>query len=37
MNQLNLNEGIIITFDQEDKFEKEGKTIRLIPGWKWMG
>jgi len=37
MNQLNLNEGTIITFDQEDKFNKDGKTIRLIPGWKWMG
>ncbi|MHC1775541.1 MAG: ATP-binding protein [Lentimicrobium sp.] len=37
MNQLNLREGTIITFDQEDKIVKEGKTIRLIPGWKWMG
>jgi len=24
-----------ITFDQEDKFVKEGKTIKLISGWKW--
>jgi predicted AAA+ superfamily ATPase len=37
MNHLNLNEGTIITFDQEDNFIKEGKTIRLIPGWKWIG
>jgi uncharacterized protein len=37
MNYLNLTEGAIITFDQEDKLIKEGKTIRLIPGWKWMG
>jgi len=37
MNQLNLTEGTIITFDQEDKFHKDGKVIRLIPGWKWMG
>jgi len=37
MCQLNLTEGTIITFDQEDSFVKEGKTIRLIPGWKWMG
>jgi len=36
MHQLNLNEGIIITFDQEDKIAKDGKTIHLIPGWKWM-
>lgn len=37
MNKLNLNEGAIITFDQEDQFMKDGKTIRLIPGWKWLG
>ncbi len=36
MNQLNLTEGAIITFDQEDKVVKDGKTIRLVPGWKWM-
>ena len=37
MNKLNLKEGTIVTFDQEDKFIKDGKTIQLIPGWKWMG
>ncbi len=37
MNLLNLTKGTIITFDQEDRFVKEGKTIRLIPGWKWVG
>ncbi|MCX6251112.1 MAG: ATP-binding protein [Bacteroidetes bacterium] len=36
MNQLNCSEGLIITFDQEDQIRKENKTIRLIPGWKWM-
>lgn len=36
MNRLNLTEGTIITFDQEDKVVKNGKTIMLIPGWKWM-
>ena len=35
--QLNLTEGTIITFDQEDTLVKDGKTIRLVPGWKWMG
>lgn len=35
MNQLNLSNGTIITFDQEDKLVKEGKTINLKPGWKW--
>jgi predicted AAA+ superfamily ATPase len=36
MYHLNLTEGTIITFDQEDKFVKDGKTIKLIPAWKWM-
>ena len=36
MNRLNLTEGTIVTFDQEDKLVKEGKTISLIPWWKWM-
>jgi len=37
INQLNLGEGTIITFDQEDNIVKDGKTIHIIPGWKWMG
>jgi len=37
MEHLNLSEGTIITFDQEDTLVKEGKTIRLIPGHKWLG
>lgn len=36
MDKLNLSKGTIITFDQEDKFLKDGKTVRLIPGWKWL-
>lgn len=36
INQLNLSEGTIITFNQEDELVKDGKTIKLIPGWKWM-
>ncbi len=36
MDKLNLSEGSIITFDQEDQITKNEKTIRLIPGWKWL-
>jgi hypothetical protein len=36
MEHLNLSEGTIITFDQEDRINKDGKTIRLLPAWKWM-
>jgi len=37
MNYLDLPEGTIITLDQQDKFKKDGKTIHLVPAWKWMG
>ncbi len=36
MNSLKLNEGTIITFDQEDKIRINEKIIHIIPGWKWM-
>lgn len=36
MNQLNLSEGTIITFDQEDRIAQDGKTILLTPAWKWL-
>jgi predicted AAA+ superfamily ATPase len=36
LNKFNLKEGLIITFDQEDKMKVEGKTIKLIPAWKWL-
>jgi predicted AAA+ superfamily ATPase len=36
MNQLNLGEGTLVTFDQEDEFVLEEKKIHLVPGWKWM-
>jgi predicted AAA+ superfamily ATPase len=34
MNYLNLNDGLIITFNQEDQISINGKTIRLTPAWK---
>ncbi len=36
LNKFKLKEGLIITFDQEDKVEVEGKTIWLLPVWKWL-
>jgi predicted AAA+ superfamily ATPase len=36
MDRLNLKEGTILTFDQEDKLVQGDKTIHLIPAWKWM-
>jgi uncharacterized protein len=37
MDSLHLTEGTIITYDQEDRFSINGKTVRLLPAWKWMG
>jgi hypothetical protein len=36
MERLGLSDGTIITFDQEDKIAAGGKTISLIPAWKWL-
>lgn len=36
LNQFKLEEGIIVTYDQEDSLVENGKKIRLIPAWKWM-
>lgn len=36
MDYFKLKEGMIITFDQEDKVKLPGKVIHLIPAWKWM-
>ncbi|MCD6560322.1 MAG: hypothetical protein J7L16_00985 [Deltaproteobacteria bacterium] len=31
-----LEGGIIITMDEKDKIEKNGKIIRTIPAWKYF-
>jgi predicted AAA+ superfamily ATPase len=36
MQKTGLNEGTIITFDQDDFFEKNGNKINVIPAWKYM-
>ena len=36
LNKFKLKEGLIITFDQEEKIKSEGKIIRIIPAWKWL-
>jgi predicted AAA+ superfamily ATPase len=36
MTELNLDEGYILTMNQQEVFEKEDKMIRVIPVWKWM-
>ncbi len=35
LNQFDLKEGVILTFNQEDELAQNGKKIRVIPLWKW--
>jgi len=36
MQEFKLKESLILTFDQEDKFEIDGKKIIVKPVWKWL-
>jgi len=36
MKKFNLNEGIILTYDQEKELKIEDKTITIKPVWKWL-
>lgn len=36
MQYLNLESGLILTMSQEDELLIEGKTIKVIPVWKWL-
>jgi uncharacterized protein len=34
--EFHLDNGSIITADQEDEIESDGKRIRVIPAWRWL-
>lgn len=36
LKSYGLQEGVILTLDDEGSLEEEGKTIRIIPVWKWL-
>ncbi|MCK9626811.1 MAG: DUF4143 domain-containing protein, partial [Bacteroidales bacterium] len=36
LNEFNLKEGLLLTFDEEDEFEHQGKKIIIKPVWKWL-
>ncbi|MDD1686434.1 ATP-binding protein [Methanoregula sp.] len=36
METFDLSRGMILTYDQEDELQAEGKTIVLKPVWKWL-
>lgn len=37
MNFFQFEQGVIVTFDQEDKMIVDGKTIEIVPFWKVFG
>ena len=36
MNKFELKEGLILTEDQEEERKIKGKSIKLVPLWKWL-
>ncbi len=36
INKFKLKRGLILTFNQDDEFELEGKSVVLLPVWKWL-
>ncbi len=36
MNELDLNEGYILTSDSEEEIREESKTIKVLPIWKFL-
>jgi len=36
LNKFKLNEGLILTYNQDDHFELKGKSIKVMPLWKWL-
>lgn len=36
LEKLNLRQGIILTFDQQKEIRAKGKTIKVMPVWKWL-
>ncbi|MEK6939066.1 MAG: ATP-binding protein [Nanoarchaeota archaeon] len=36
LDYFNLSEGLILTYDQEEKLVKDGKKIMVMPVWKWL-
>ncbi|PKL68302.1 MAG: ATPase [Methanomicrobiales archaeon HGW-Methanomicrobiales-1] len=36
MAEFKLTQGMILTYDQEDMLESDGKTIIIKPVWKWL-
>jgi predicted AAA+ superfamily ATPase len=36
LNEFNLKQGLILTYNQDDEFLIDGKKIKVLPVWKWL-
>ena len=36
LEKFGLSEGLILTYDQQDALEISGKTIAVVPAWRWF-
>ena len=36
MKKFNLQNGVILTLDEENTIKVDGKCIKVVPIWKWL-
>jgi len=36
LKKFNLEEGLILTYNQNDEFVIDGKRINVMPVWRWL-
>ncbi len=36
MDELKIRKGTVITWDEEDAVEKDGRKVEIVPMWKWL-
>lgn len=36
MGEMSIEDGVVVTMDEEDRLERHGRLIRLVPAWRWL-
>jgi predicted AAA+ superfamily ATPase len=36
MKELELDKGLILTYDEDDEIEYKGLKVDVVPVWKWL-
>jgi predicted AAA+ superfamily ATPase len=36
LKEFKLNEGLILTYNQDDEFKIEDKIVKVISVWRWL-